>query len=87
MGVLKMDQQKLEKMNGFKNIMVKHSHKIDLIIGLSLLIYAIYGYFNQVEYFWVAGLCGLLSLIMAVFKPVKKFDTYMNEKIITKTKK
>jgi heme exporter protein D len=81
-----MDQKNLEKMNNIKNIMVKHSHKLDLILGVLLIAYSIYGYVNDVKYFWVAGACGLLSLAMAILKPVKKMDTYMNAKIISKQK-
>lgn len=82
-----MDQRNLEKMNGLKNIMVKHSHKLDLILGILLIAYSVYGYFNDVKYFWVAGACGLLSLAMAILKPVKKMDSYMNERIIAKQKR
>lgn len=81
-----MEQKNLDKMNSLKNIMVKHSHKLDLILGVFLIAYSIYGYFNDTKYFWVAGVCGLLSLAMAILKPVKKMDTFMNEKIITKQK-
>jgi hypothetical protein len=81
-----MEQKNLEKMNALKDIMVKHSHKLDLILGVLLIAYSIYGYINDVKYFWVAGLCGLLSFIMAILKPVKKMDTYMNAKIISKQK-
>lgn len=81
-----MNQKNLEKMNSLKDIMVKHSHKLDLILGVLLIAYSIYGYVNDVKYFWVAGACGLLSLAMAILKPVKKMDTYMNAKIISKQK-
>lgn len=81
-----MEQKNLEKMNNFKNFMVKHSHKVDLIIGLFLISYAIYGYFYEVKYFWIAGICGLISLALALFKPVKKMDDFMNQKIIAKQK-
>ena len=81
-----MDQKNLEKMNSLKDIMVKHSHKLDLILGVLLIAYSIYGYINDVKYFLVAGACGLLSLAMAILKPVKKMDTYMNAKIISKQK-
>lgn len=86
-GVLQMEQKKLDKMNNFKDMIVKHSHKLDLIVGIGLITYSVYGYFNDVKYFWVAGLCGLLSFAMALFKPVKKMDTYMNDKIIAKQKR
>lgn len=81
-----MEQKNIEKMNSLKNMLVKHSHKIDLLVGILFIIYAVYGYMNNIEYFWVAGLCGLISIGMAIFKPVKKFDTYMNKKIIVKQK-
>lgn len=81
-----MEQKNLEKMNNFKNMIVKHSHKLDLIVGVLLIAYSIYGYFNDVKYFWVAGACGLLSFAMAILKPVKKMDAFMNEKIISKQK-
>lgn len=81
-----MEQKNLDKMNNLKDVIVKHSHKLDLIIGVALIVYSVYGYFNDVKYFWVAGLCGLLSFVMAILKPVKKMDTYMNDKIISKQK-
>jgi heme exporter protein D len=81
-----MEQKNLDKMNSLKNIMVKHSHKLDLILGVLLIAYSVYGYLNDAKYFWVAGACGLLSFAMAILKPVKKMDTFMNEKIIAKQK-
>lgn len=82
-----MEQKDLDKMNKFKDLIVKHSHKLDMIVGVGLIAYSVYGYMTDAKYFWVAGLCGLISFIMAIFKPVKKMDTYMNDKIISKQKR
>jgi len=79
-----MDNKKIEKMNTLKNIIVKHSHKIDLIIGSLLLAYGIYGYYNEIEYSILFVCMGIFSLILAIVKPVKLFDNYMNKKIIKK---
>lgn len=79
-----MSQEKIEKINNVKSFIVKHSHEIDLIVGSGLIIYSIYGYFNNINYFWVAGIFGLLSFVMAYIKPVKLMDKYFNNKIIKK---
>lgn len=79
-----MDLEKLKKMNKLKDLMVKHSHKLDLVIGLILLAYGIYGHYNNIDYNIFFIIAGSISLIMSVIKPVKLFDNYMNKKIIKK---
>lgn len=79
-----MDLDKLQKMNKLKDFMVKHSHKLDLVLGLLLLTYGIYGFYNNIEYNIFFIIAGSISLVMSVVKPVKLFDNYMNKKIIKK---
>jgi len=82
-----MEQKKLEKMNTVKNAIVRHSHKIDLLIGTALLIYGIYGYLHDIKYSLLVIFMGIFSLLLAIVKPVKLFDNYMNKKIIKKLDK
>lgn len=82
-----MDSKNINKMNETKNFIVKNSHKLDLTIGLILLIAGIYKLFYEQDYAILFIIVGLISVIMAIFKPVKKFDNYINQKIIAKQKK
>ncbi len=81
-----MDSKNLNKMNNLKNLLVKNAHKIDLLIGILLIGYGSYRYIYNIEYGVVFIICGIISLALSVFKPVKKMDNYMNNKIINKTK-
>lgn len=75
---------KVEKINKFKDLIVNNSHKIDLVIGLCFFIYGIYGYFYNVKYFWIFIIAGIISFIFSFIKPVKLFNNYLNNKIIKK---
>lgn len=79
-----MSQEKVEKIQNTKNKIVNNSHKIDLVIGILLIIYSVYGYINNHEYFWIAGIAGIISIVMSVIKPAKLLDNYFNKKIIKK---
>lgn len=78
------NEDKVKKLNKMKLFMVNNSHKIDLIVGISLIIYSIYGYMNNKEYYMIAGICGLVSLIFSYIKPVKYMNNKMEEKFIKK---
>ncbi len=81
-----MDSKNIEKMNSFKNILVKHSHKLDLLFGLVLIGLGIYKYINDEKFALGFVIAGVISLIFSIWKPVKKMDAYMNKKIIAKQK-
>lgn len=78
------NKEKIEKINKMKQFIVSHSHKIDLVIGSCLIIYSIYGYFNNISYYWIVGIAGIISLVMSFIKPVRLMDKYFNKKIIRK---
>jgi hypothetical protein len=79
-----MSKEKIEKVQSVKNKIVNNSHKIDLIIGISLIIYSIYAYMNSHQYFFVAGIAGIISIVMYIIKPAKLMDNYFQKKIIKK---
>jgi hypothetical protein len=74
----------LEKANKAKEFLTKNSHKLDLIVGIVLLVYGVYGYITDDKYFYIPLILSLVSFIMVFVKPVKKFDNYINNKIIKK---
>lgn len=78
------NKEKIVKINKMKQCIVNHSHKIDLAVGSCLIIYSIYCYFNNISYFWIVGIAGIISLVMSFIKPVKLMDRYFNKKIIKK---
>ena len=79
-----MDSKNIEKMNSFKNILVKNSHKFDLIFGFILIGFGVYKYINNENWAITIIIFGIISLILSVCKPVKKMDEYMSKKIIAK---
>lgn len=79
-----MDSKNIEKMNKLKNILVKNSHKLDLILGLILIGLGIHKYINNEKFAIALIIVGIISLILYILKPVKKMDDYMNKKIIAK---
>ncbi len=76
--------KKVEKINKLKNFIVNNSHKVDFFIGFSFLLYGLYGYFYNIEYFWIFIIAAIISLIFSFIKPVKLFNNYLNKRIIKK---
>lgn len=76
---------KMEKAQTLKNFLTKHSHKLDYILGLLFVSYGVYGLLSGGEgYYYLSIIAGVISLLMGFFKPVRKFDNYMQTKIVTK---
>lgn len=78
------NNKKLQKINSLKIFLSNHSHKLDYLIAFIFLGIGIYKYINNDTYFYIYLIVSLVSLVMAIWKPVKKFDNYLNKKIIKK---
>lgn len=78
------NNDKLKKMNSLKVFLSKHSHKLDYLIAVIFLALGIYKYINNDNLFFVYLIVSVISFAMALWKPVRKFDDYLNKKIIKK---
>lgn len=78
------NNDKLKKMNSLKVFLSKNSHKLDYLIAVIFLGLGIYKYINNDNLFFVYLIVSVISFTMALWKPVRKFDDYLNKKIIKK---
>lgn len=63
------------KKNALMNFMVKYSAKIDLVVGLALIIY------GTITTNILLQMFGAISILLSILAPVKKFKEMMDKKL------